>query len=111
MNLQFRISLRLLGIILGVLRLEVSVYNVYTVSNRFCSRVGAGGVKSVTRKTLKTFVPITSKSSASGHVVFELPSLKGLGHEIKFKYLTKPHSSGSKLKPLLAGLLTLKVSF
>jgi hypothetical protein len=44
------ISLRFLGIILGVLRLEVSVYNVYitnkTVSkNHFCARGVSGGEK------------------------------------------------------------------
>jgi hypothetical protein len=39
------ISLRFLDIILRVLRLEVSVYNVYItkpVSNHFCSRGGRG---------------------------------------------------------------------
>jgi hypothetical protein len=50
------ISLRILGISLRVLRLEVSVYNVYKpVSNPFCS----GNSKE------KTFLPITSKDSAS----------------------------------------------
>jgi hypothetical protein len=40
------ISLRFLGIILRVLRLQVSIYNVYItkpVSNHFCSREGGGG--------------------------------------------------------------------
>jgi hypothetical protein len=46
------ISLRFLGIILRVLRLEVSVYNVYItiqfhLSNHFCSR--GEGSKSVSR--------------------------------------------------------------
>jgi hypothetical protein len=66
-------SLRFLGIILSVLRLEVSVYNVYIkkkFSNHFCSK--EGGVKRwlwIARRTIltihKTFVPISSKNSAS----------------------------------------------
>ncbi len=56
-----------------VLRLEVSVYNVYykPVSNHFCAR-GWEGVNplvemtvSSKEKTLKPFVPITTKNSAS----------------------------------------------
>jgi hypothetical protein len=44
------ISLRFLGIILRVLRLEISIYNVHhkPVATHFCSR-GGGGVKSVSR--------------------------------------------------------------
>ncbi len=67
------ISLRFLGLILRVLRLEVSINNV-TLQTSFkplCSR-GEGGVKSLVEVTvnkmeenLKTFVPITSKNLAS----------------------------------------------
>jgi hypothetical protein len=56
-----------LGIILRVLilRLEVSVYNVY-ITNHFCPGGGGGwglnpSVEVTRRKTCKTFVPITSK--------------------------------------------------
>jgi hypothetical protein len=45
-----RISLRFLGIILKVLRLEVSIYNVYTTNQfqtTFAWGGGGGGVKSV----------------------------------------------------------------
>ncbi len=56
-----------MGIILRVIRLEVSVYNFYVTK-----REGGGGGKSlyrlagiVRRKNLKTFFPITSKNSAS----------------------------------------------
>jgi hypothetical protein len=49
------ISLRFLGIILRVLRLEVSVYNVY-ITNQFQTTFskGAGGVKSVSRGTVNS---------------------------------------------------------
>jgi hypothetical protein len=64
-----------MGIILRVLRLEVSVYNVY-ITNQFQITFaqggwGGGGGESVNRgdcgrrKTLKTSVPTTSKSLAS----------------------------------------------
>ncbi len=68
-------SLRFLGIILRVLRVEVSVYNV-NVTNPFRTTVahaGGGGKNPLVevtvnsnRKTLHTLVPITSKNSASG---------------------------------------------
>jgi hypothetical protein len=51
---EHTISLRFLGIILRVLRLEVSVYNVY-IANQFQTTfargagVGGGGVKSLRR--------------------------------------------------------------
>ncbi len=71
---EHTISLRFLGIILRVLRFEVSVYYVY-ITNQFQITFAQGGrgVKSVVevpvwiarRKTLKTFVPVTSKNSAS----------------------------------------------
>jgi hypothetical protein len=64
-----------LGIILRVVRLEVSVYNVY-ISNQFRTSfepillLGGGGNSSVkmtvNSKTLKTFVLISSKNLASG---------------------------------------------
>jgi hypothetical protein len=68
--------LRFLGIILRGIRIEVSGYNVY-ITNQFQPTFAQGGrgmrVKSVSerwlwiarRKTLKTFVSITSKNSAS----------------------------------------------
>jgi hypothetical protein len=64
--------LRFLGIILRVLRLEVSVYIVY-IKNQFQTTFagweGGGEVISVCigdrRKTFKTFVLITSKNTAS----------------------------------------------
>jgi hypothetical protein len=58
----------------NLLRLEVLVYNVYItnqIQTTFAEEGGAGGVKSERRlwvgrrKTLKTFVPITSKNLAS----------------------------------------------
>jgi len=52
-RIQERPILLSLGIILRVLRLEVSVYNVYCL------------LLIARRKTLKTFVPITSTTSAS----------------------------------------------
>ncbi len=63
------ILLRFLGITLRVLRLEVSVNNVY-ITNQFQPTFAQGGqggkIRSRgDRKTLKTFVPITSKNSAS----------------------------------------------
>ncbi len=68
------ISLRFLGIILKVLRLEVSLYNVY-ITKQFQSFFAQGveGGKSVgevtaRRKTLETFVPISLKNSASGQI-------------------------------------------
>jgi hypothetical protein len=73
MNLQLQLT-RFLGISLRVLRLEVYVYNVY-ITNQFhtnSARGGGGGnllvevtVNSKKEKTLKTFVPITYKNSAS----------------------------------------------
>ncbi len=76
MNVQ--ISLRFLGIILRVVRLEVSIYctmfsvHYKPVSNHFCSG-GGGGVKYAGRGDCKkqwgkllTFVSITSKNLASG---------------------------------------------
>ncbi len=48
---ESKISLRFLGIILRVLRVEVSVYNVY-VTNQFLTHFeqeGGGGVKSASR--------------------------------------------------------------
>ncbi len=70
------ISLRFRGIILRVFRLEVSVYNVH-ITNQFQTTFaggGGGGVKNNGRgdcerqggKTLKVFVRMTSKNSASG---------------------------------------------
>ncbi len=63
------ISLRFLGIILSVLRFEVSVYNVYII-NQFKPVLlrGDGPLVEVTvnSKKEKSFVPITSKNSASG---------------------------------------------
>ncbi len=67
------ISLRLLDIILRVLRLEVFLYNVY-IANQFKTTFAQGGGIKIRlnrclwiarRKTLKTFVPITSKNSVS----------------------------------------------
>jgi hypothetical protein len=65
---------RFLDLILRVLRLEVSVYNAYITNQlqtTFAQR-GGGGVKSVSRgdceskrKTLKTFVTITSMNAPS----------------------------------------------
>jgi hypothetical protein len=81
--------LRFLGIILRVLRLEVSVYIVY-ITNQFqttCSRGGGGGVKSnllvkVTvnskEENSKTFVPITSTNSVSVQVQVPLFKQKEL---------------------------------
>jgi hypothetical protein len=54
--------LRFLGIILRVLRLEVSVYNVYITNQfqtTFAQREGS---------KIKTVVPIMSKNSASVHI-------------------------------------------
>jgi hypothetical protein len=70
------ISLTFLGIILRVLILEVSVYNVY-ITNQFQTTSAQGGRGKIRnrwlwiarRKTLKTIVPITSKDSASGRVL------------------------------------------
>jgi hypothetical protein len=42
MSIQFRISLRFLGIILRVFRLEVSVYNFY-ITNQFQTTFAQGG--------------------------------------------------------------------
>jgi hypothetical protein len=67
--------LRFLGIDLRVLRLEVSVYNVY-VTNQFQTTFTQGGrgrgvmlievtVHSKEKKTRKTSAPIMSKNSAS----------------------------------------------
>ncbi len=65
------ISLRFLGILLRILKLEVSVYNVY-ITNQLQTTFAQGGwgVKSVSTVELivqgeKHFVPITSKNSAS----------------------------------------------
>ncbi len=62
-----KISLRFSGIILRVLRLEVSVCNVY-ITNQFQTTFAPlveVTVNSKDEKTLKTFVSITSKNSAS----------------------------------------------
>ncbi len=68
------ISLRFPGIILKVLRLEVSLYNVY-ITKQFQSFFAQGveGGKSVVevtakRKTLETFVAILLKNSVSGQI-------------------------------------------
>ncbi len=69
---EHTISLRFLGIILRVLRLEVSVYNVY-IANQFQTTFAQGEVEKnplveVTvnsKEENKTFVPITSKNLAS----------------------------------------------
>ncbi len=70
------ISLTFLGIILRVLRLEVSIYNVYLtipVSNNFCSRRGRGGkIRSIeVTVDTKTFVPITFKNLASEQLGYQ----------------------------------------
>ncbi len=65
-------SLRFLGIVLKVLRLKVSVYNVYTSFKQLMLRGGGGGDPLVEgtvnskEETLKTFVSNMSKNSASG---------------------------------------------
>ncbi len=61
------ISLRFLDIILRVLTLEVSIYNVY-ITNQFQTTVAQGvGVKSYSKEENSLdFVPITYKDSASG---------------------------------------------
>ncbi len=75
--------MRFLGIIF-----EVSVYNVYIETQfqtTFTQGGGGGGVKSVSRgdckwqggKLVKTFVPITSKNSASGGVFFRYEGPEG----------------------------------
>ncbi len=68
------ISLGFPGIVISVLRLKVSVYNVIiTTQCQTTFALGRGGVKSVCRgdcarrKTLKTVVPIMSKNAASVH--------------------------------------------
>ena len=48
-HVHFQISLRFLGIILRVLRLEVSVYNVYITNQFKTTFAGRGGVESVSR--------------------------------------------------------------
>ncbi len=61
-------GLMFLGIILRVFRLEVSVNNVYITNQFQITFIGAGGggwLWIARRKTLNTFVPITSKYSAS----------------------------------------------
>jgi hypothetical protein len=55
-------TLRFLGIILRVPRLEVSVYNVY-ITNQFQTTFAQGGGGE--REVKKTFVPITFKKLAS----------------------------------------------
>jgi hypothetical protein len=76
------ISLMFLSIILRFLGLEISINYVY-IANQFqtsFAQGGVGGVKSVSRprmarrKTLKTFVPITSKNSASGAFSVHAPN-------------------------------------
>jgi hypothetical protein len=62
------ISSRFLGISLRVLKLEVSVYNFY-ITNQFQTTYAGDGVEETVNnkeETLKTFVSITSKNSASG---------------------------------------------
>jgi hypothetical protein len=59
-------SLRFLGIILRVLRLEVSVYNVYITNQFKATFVRGGGL-------LRFFDPITSKNSASGCRFYKEP--------------------------------------
>ncbi len=79
------ILLRFLGITLRVLRLEVSVYNVY-LTNQFQTTFSQGGrggrewnslvevIVNIKKKTLKTFNLSTSKNSASGCNLSELVS-------------------------------------
>jgi hypothetical protein len=76
--------LRFLGIILRVLRLEVSIYNVY-ITNQFLTTFahwghwGREGVKSVSRTVNikeENFVPVASKNSASGFVHLAFMSVK-----------------------------------
>jgi hypothetical protein len=66
MNVQL---LRFPGIILKVLRLEVSIYNVY-ITNYFQTTFAQGGGESALEVTVNSkgenYVPITSKNSASG---------------------------------------------
>ncbi len=69
------ISLRFLGIILRVLRLEVSVYNVYIskkhVSNHFARGGGGNLLVEVTANSKEgqlIVVSITSKNSDSGRI-------------------------------------------
>jgi hypothetical protein len=81
------VSLRFLGIILRVLKLEVSVYNGYNykpVSTHNLLGVRGGGVSRIRyrddceiarRKTLKSFIPITSKNLASGKKSRNSPTL------------------------------------
>ncbi len=75
------ISLRFLGIILRVLRLEVSAFNVYitnSLNKTTFAQSGGGGLiyrlAEVTvnskEETLKTFVPIMSKNSAPENFFF-----------------------------------------
>ncbi len=61
---EHTISLRFVGIILRILRLEVSVYNVY-ITNQFQTTF-AGAMCNVHSKEGKTFAQIASKNSASG---------------------------------------------
>ncbi len=81
------ISLRFLGIILIVLRLEVSLYNVY-ITNQFQPLFLGGSLWIARRKTLNTFVPITSKNSASGLFLQEF----GAGKAQSAPYIMGPWS-------------------
>ncbi len=76
MNVQFRWGFWAYSLEFSDLRF--SVYKVYILPNHFCSRiksVGRSDWKIARRKTLKTFVPITSKNSASVFLPLPLFSL------------------------------------
>ncbi len=86
------ISLRFLGLILRVLRLEVFVYNVY-ITNQFQPTFAHRGLgaKSISRgdceyeaKLLKLLSPITSKNSVSGRMYRN--SVKHSGMRIEFMH-------------------------
>jgi hypothetical protein len=105
-------KIRFPGIILRVLRLEVSIYcTIFTykrVSNHIRSRGGGAGVKSLVEvngnSNLRTFVPITFKNSASGHPYSGLDHAT-LGKQISCKSAhTRPdHFYYTQFKPLTQG--------
>jgi hypothetical protein len=75
---ELTISLRFLGIILIVLGFRIQCLHYKPVSNHFCPKGGGGGGSKIQNLLLevivngkeensKTFVPITSKNSASGY--------------------------------------------